>query len=245
MEGLTGQVIEPYVRRFAHRRRNDPCVERSVTAGHVRIEHCAGIDAVFGVDGPARARATSGPDCTCNVAAGTGWVWADPDAATAVDVLFIDEAAQMSLANVLAVSQAAGTVVLLGDPQQLEQPMKGSHPEGTDVSAFHHLLGGHQTIAADRGLFLEETWRLHPLICSFTSAYAASEVLREANRADKSTLPESAPTGFVASIATDGGAGGDAAERTQGVGGVGGAGKTEGQPHASPAELATDTLLTR
>ena len=27
-----------------------------------------------------------------------------------------------------------------------------------------------------------------------------------------------------------------------GVGGVGGAGKTEGQPHASPAELATDTL---
>jgi hypothetical protein len=26
------------------------------------------------------------------------------------------------------------------------------------------------------------------------------------------------------------------------AGGVGGAGKTEGQPHASPAELATDTL---
>ena len=75
----------------------------------------------------------------------------------------------MSLANVLAVSQAARTVVLLGDPQQLEQPMKGSHPEGTDVSALHHLLGGHQTIAADRGLFLEETWRLHPSICSFTS----------------------------------------------------------------------------
>ena len=99
----------------------------------------------------------------------TAWFWARPDAAAAVDVLFIDEAAQMSLANVLAVSQAARTVVLLGDPQQLEQPMQGSHPEGTDVSALHHLLGGHQTIAADRGLFLEETWRLHPSICSFTS----------------------------------------------------------------------------
>jgi hypothetical protein len=35
------------------------------------------------------------------------------------------------------------------------------------------------------------------------------------------------------------------AARQAGVGGVGGAGKTEGQPHASPAELATDTLLTR
>jgi hypothetical protein len=76
---------------------------------------------------------------------------------------------RLTLANVLAVSQAARTVVLLGDPQQLEQPMQGSHPEGTDVSALHHLLNGHQTIAADRGLFLEETWRLHPAICCFTS----------------------------------------------------------------------------
>ena len=106
---------------------------------------------------------------TANVAGGTAWLWARPDAAGAVDVLFIDEAAQMSLANVLAVSQAARSVVLLGDPQQLEQPMQGSHPEGTDVSALHHILGGHQTIAADRGLFLEETWRLHPEICRFTS----------------------------------------------------------------------------
>jgi superfamily I DNA and/or RNA helicase len=75
----------------------------------------------------------------------------------------------MSLANVLAVSQAARSVVLLGDPQQLEQPMQGSHPEGTDVSALHHLLHGEQTISPDRGLFLAETWRLHPSICEFTS----------------------------------------------------------------------------
>jgi superfamily I DNA and/or RNA helicase len=86
-----------------------------------------------------------------------------------VDVLFVDEAAQMSLANVLAVSQGAKSVVLLGDPQQLEQPMQGSHPDGTNVSALDHLLGGHATIPADRGLFLDETWRLHPDICAFTS----------------------------------------------------------------------------
>ncbi len=106
---------------------------------------------------------------TANVAGGTGWLWARPDAAGAVDVLFIDEAAQMSLANALAVSQAANGLVLLGDPQQLEQPMQGSHPEGTDVSALDHILAGHQTIAVDRGLFLDETWRLHPKICHFTS----------------------------------------------------------------------------
>lgn len=104
-----------------------------------------------------------------NVAGGTAWLWSLPEAAQSVDVLFIDEAAQMSLANVLAVSQAASSIVLLGDPQQLNQPMQGSHPEGTDVSALHHVLGGDQTIAAERGLFLSETWRLHPDVCAFTS----------------------------------------------------------------------------
>jgi uncharacterized protein len=103
------------------------------------------------------------------VAGGTAWLWASADAADSVDVLFVDEAAQMSLANVLAISQAAKRIVMLGDPQQLDQPMQGSHPNGTDVSALHHLLGGTQTIATDRGLFLEETWRLHPEICAFTS----------------------------------------------------------------------------
>jgi len=103
------------------------------------------------------------------VAGGTAWFWTRPDAVDAVDVLFVDEAAQMSLANVLAVSQAARTVVLLGDPQQLDQPTQGSHPDEVDVSALDHILGGHQTIAEDRGLFLEETWRLHPTICAFTS----------------------------------------------------------------------------
>jgi predicted RecB family nuclease len=106
---------------------------------------------------------------TCDVAGATAWLWARPDAFESVDVMFIDEAAQMSLANVLAVSQAAKSIVLLGDPRQLEQPMQGSHPEGTDVSALDHILGAHATIHADRGLFLEETWRLHPDICAFTS----------------------------------------------------------------------------
>ena len=105
----------------------------------------------------------------CHVAGGTAWLWARPEARNAVDVLFVDEAAQMSLANVLAVSPAAAGLVLIGDPQQLEQPIQGSHPDGTAVSALDHLLGDRQTIEADRGLFLEQTWRLHPDICAFSS----------------------------------------------------------------------------
>ena len=75
----------------------------------------------------------------------------------------------MSLANVLAVSQAADSLVLLGDPQQLDQPTKGTHPDGTGVSALAYLLGDRQTIEENQGLFLEETWRLHPAVCDFTS----------------------------------------------------------------------------
>ena len=105
----------------------------------------------------------------CQVAAGTAWLWSVPDAHDSVDVLFVDEAAQMSLANVLAVSQAAPSLVLLGDPRQLDQPTQGTHPEGTGISALDHVLHGQQTISEDRGLFLAETWRLHPAICAFTS----------------------------------------------------------------------------
>ncbi|MDW4499150.1 TM0106 family RecB-like putative nuclease [Sulfitobacter sp. D35] len=105
----------------------------------------------------------------CQVAGGTSYVWSRADAADTLDVLFVDEAAQMSLANVLAVSQSAKTVILLGDPQQLDQPTQGSHPDGTDVSALEHILGDDHTISPERGLFLETTWRLHPEICAFNS----------------------------------------------------------------------------
>jgi predicted RecB family nuclease len=103
------------------------------------------------------------------VAGGTAWFWSRPEAFEAVDVLFVDEAAQMSLANVLAVSQACQALVLVGDPQQLEQPSAGSHPDGTDASALDYLLNGKATIGREEGLFLEETWRLPPEICAFTS----------------------------------------------------------------------------
>lgn len=104
-----------------------------------------------------------------NLAAGTAWLWASSKLVGAVDVLFVDEASQISLANVLAVSQATASIVLLGDPQQLDQPLQGSHPAGAERSALAHVLGRAATIAPDRGLFLETTWRLHPDLCAYTS----------------------------------------------------------------------------
>ena len=56
-------------------------------------------------------------------------------------MLFVDEAGQVSLANVLAVAHAARNLVLLGDPQQLGQPSQAAHPPGADASALEHILG--------------------------------------------------------------------------------------------------------
>jgi len=104
-----------------------------------------------------------------DVLGGTAWLWAQPKYAGSVDVLFVDEAGQMSLANVLGVTRAATSLVLLGDPQQLEQPSKGVHPQGVGVSALQHVLDGAETMPEGRGLFLPITWRLAPSICAFTS----------------------------------------------------------------------------
>lgn len=103
------------------------------------------------------------------IVGGTSYLWARADAIGTLDYLFIDEAGQMSLAHVLATSRSAKNLILIGDPNQLEQPQQAAHPDGSDISALEHLLDGHLTIPSDRGLFLPESWRLHPTITDFIS----------------------------------------------------------------------------
>jgi uncharacterized protein len=103
------------------------------------------------------------------VGAGTAWLWARAGMADSVDTLFVDEAGQLSLANVLAVAGAARNLVLLGDPQQLAQPSHATHPPGAGVSALGHILGDRATMPEGAGLLLDQTWRMHPELCRFTS----------------------------------------------------------------------------
>jgi hypothetical protein len=71
--------------------------------------------------------------------------------------------------------------------------MQGSHPEGTDVSALDHILGGERTIGADKGLVLEETWRLHPAICSYTSELFYDGKLRSKSGLEHQVIKGSGP----------------------------------------------------
>jgi hypothetical protein len=179
-------LLEEVVQAGSEAGRLIPCVQkvsgarRNETPGITEIEDNAGVRETLRT-GPAR------------IAGGTAWMWARPEFAESVDVLFVDEAGQMSLANVLSIAPCAKNIVLLGDPQQLEQPIQGSHPEGTAVSALEHVLAGRATVSADRGLFLEETWRLPPEICDFTSEMFYEERLEARAARGSQVLSNAAP----------------------------------------------------
>jgi superfamily I DNA and/or RNA helicase len=105
-----------------------------------------------------------------NVIAGTTWLFASQVMRdNPVDVLVVDEAGQLGLADTLAAAISATNVILLGDPQQLAQVSKASHPGGAGASALEHLLGDALTVPPDRGVLLETTWRMHPDVCEFIS----------------------------------------------------------------------------
>jgi predicted RecB family nuclease len=105
-----------------------------------------------------------------NVIGGTTWLFASQAMRDhPVDVLVVDEAGQLGLADTLAATISATNVILLGDPQQLPQVSKASHPGGAGTSALEHLLGDALTVPPDRGVLLETTWRMHPDVCAFIS----------------------------------------------------------------------------
>lgn len=85
------------------------------------------------------------------------------------DIMFIENARQAIQQGYRVFSRAARNMILLGDPQQLEQPQLGDHPEGAGVASLAHALSDRDTIESTKGIFLGSTWRLSPDITKFTS----------------------------------------------------------------------------
>lgn len=97
------------------------------------------------------------------VIGGTAWTMCRPSVQDlGLDLLVIDEAGQFALTNAVASSASVSRVLLLGDPQQLPQVSQGSHPEPVEASVLGHVSGGEAVLPADRGYFLEKTYRMHP-----------------------------------------------------------------------------------
>lgn len=126
--------------------------------------------------------------------AGTSFLFARADFDHALDYLFVDEAGQVSLANIVAMGMCARHLVLVGDQMQLSQPTQGIHPGGSGVSVLEHLLGDLAIVPEDRGEFLPVTRRLHPEICSFISeaVYDGKLEPAEGNERQRLVLSDSA-----------------------------------------------------
>ncbi len=104
---------------------------------------------------------------------GTAWNFTHPQMrGLGVDVLLIDEAGQFALADAVAVSAAARSLVLLGDPQQLPHVVQGVHAAGADRSALEHVVGDADIIDPAYGYFLAHTRRMHPGVCTVVSHLA-------------------------------------------------------------------------
>ncbi len=104
-----------------------------------------------------------------HVVGGTAFFFSRPQFEQSLDWLFVDEAGQVGLANMVAMGRAARNIVLVGDPRQLPQVIQGAHPEPAYLSCLDWMLGDHATIPADRGIFLPVSRRMHPEVCRFIS----------------------------------------------------------------------------
>jgi uncharacterized protein len=157
IENLLTEVVE------AFREAGD--LDQLAGVCHVRDTEGMALDGIEFVKG--NTPRTSG---NVNVVAGTPWLFAGKHMRAApVDVLIVDEAGQLALADAVAASISAHNLVLLGDPLQLGQVSQAAHPGSGGRSVLEHVLGSDATMPADRGVFLDQTRRMHPDVCGYIS----------------------------------------------------------------------------
>lgn len=140
----------------------DLCIAHKVGSGEDGYpDNLAGIIRSTANDDPLWRRA--------HVVGGTAFFFARPEQEQTLDWLFVDEAGQVGLANMVAMGRCARNIVLVGDPQQLPQVIQGAHPDPANLSCLEWMLGDHATVPPDRGIFLPVSRRMHPDVCAFIS----------------------------------------------------------------------------
>ena len=99
----------------------------------------------------------------------TAWKLCLPELASKFNLLVVDEASQLSLANLLTMSRCARLILLVGDQQQLAQPSKADHPGDSGQSCLEFWMQGKPVVPDDRGVFLPTSWRMEPSLTAMVS----------------------------------------------------------------------------
>jgi predicted RecB family nuclease len=124
---------------------------------------------------------------------GTAWLFCnalltEEEGVDTFDYLFIDEAGQVSIANLVGMSRIANNIILMGDQMQLGQPTQGSHPDESGQSILEYLLEDQATISPNMGVFLPKTYRMHPDVCRLISDQVYDGRLHSANDTNRHTV---------------------------------------------------------
>lgn len=125
---------------------------------------------------------------------GTAWAFSNSNLKDRFDYLFVDEAGQVSIANLIGMSQSANNIVLMGDQMQLPQPLQGSHPKESGRSALDYLLQDRATIPDEIGVFLPRTYRMHPDICDVISQQVYDGRLKSDPSTQRHVIETKGPT---------------------------------------------------
>jgi len=124
----------------------------------------------------------------------TAWGFSREEVADKFDYLFVDEAGQVSIANLVGISRSTKNLILMGDQMQLGQPTQGSHPGFSGQSVLEYLLQDHATIPDELGVFLGKSYRMHPAINRFISDAIYEGRLESATGNDKQIIQ--VPSGY-------------------------------------------------
>lgn len=133
----------------------------------------------------------------------TAWGFSRDDLANQFDYLFVDEAGQVSVANLTAMSRSAKNLVLLGDQMQLGQPSQGKHPRESGLSVLDYLLKDSPIVPDNMGVFLDTTYRMHSKVNEYISEAIYQGKLHSAADTDKQLI--SVPAGYNGVLDIDAG----------------------------------------
>ncbi|MEY8880962.1 TM0106 family RecB-like putative nuclease [Donghicola sp. XS_ASV15] len=147
------------------------CLDALEVDDEVTLIHKAGREHGYPEDCPVGvAFSNEDPELLdADIVGGTTFLFSRPEFEGQFDVMVVDEAGQVSLANLTAMGRAARNIVLVGDPNQLPQVIQGSHPEPANLSCLEWMLGEQTTVSEDRGIFLPVSRRMHPDLCAYVS----------------------------------------------------------------------------
>ena len=125
---------------------------------------------------------------SADIVGGTTFFFSRSEEEDQYDYLFVDEASQTSLANIISAGRAAKNLVLVGDQNQLDQPVKAFHPGEANLSALTYYTEGKATIPKEKGVFLSHSYRMHPKIGDLISHYFYNGKLKSHSSTEKQKI---------------------------------------------------------